>query len=103
MQLKGKNENSIGHTMLFFSTICVFYAFSLRLRRDFSLRLQAGDMGKKAQSDFLYHWNTDFTFGFQMLFSMTAMETTCPSQLQRTKPAILEIRLLLDTIWGCRD
>jgi hypothetical protein len=48
--------------------------------------LQAEDMGKKAQSDFLYHWNTDFTFGFKMLFSMTTVETTSGSSKRLSLP-----------------
>lgn len=73
--------------MLFFSTICVFfYAFPLHLRGDFSLRLQTEDMGKKAQSDFLYHWNTDFTFGFQMPFSIATIETTSGSSKRLSLP-----------------
>jgi hypothetical protein len=61
--------------MLFFSAIFVFFSPSLRLRGDFSLRLQAEDMGKKAQSDSLYRSNTYFTFDFKMTFSMTTIRT----------------------------
>ena len=52
---------------------------SLRLRGDFSLRSQAEDMGKKAQSDSLYRCNTYFTFGFRMPFSMATTVTTTGS------------------------
>jgi hypothetical protein len=77
VHLKGKNESSIGHTMLFFFC-CHFHVFSsssLRLRGDFSLELPAEDMGKKAQSDSLYRCNAYFTFGFKMPFSMTTTDT----------------------------
>jgi hypothetical protein len=74
--------------MLFFSpAIRVFStSSSLRLREDFSLRLQAEDMGKKAQSDSLYRCNTYFTFGFKMPFSMTATVTTTGSSKRLSLP-----------------
>ena len=66
--------------VVFFPAIRVFStSSSLRLRGDFSLRLQAGDMGKKAQSDSLYRCNTYFTFGFKMPFSMATTVTTTGS------------------------
>lgn len=64
----------------FFPAIRVFStSSSLRLRGDFSLRSQAEDMGKKAQSDSLYRCNTYFTFGFRMPFSMATTLTTTGS------------------------
>jgi hypothetical protein len=75
--------------MLFFfpsSTRVFSTSSSLRLRGDFSLRLQAEDMGKKAQSDSLYRCNTYFTFGFKMLFFMTATVTTIGSARRLSLP-----------------
>jgi len=66
--------------LFFFPAIRVFStSSSLRLRGDFSLRSQAEDMGKKAQSDSLYRCNTYFTFGFRMPFSMATTVTTTGS------------------------